>query len=193
MVHKLRGELVTRKDPKGRRTVFDRLAKLGLPDTLMPVVSSLTSGQWSRQEYGWEPNKGIPFGVVHLFTTCLGTCPPNDQICGESCPATHRKRSAFGFTMLAFRWRWCVVSTITAFRTKRMVLAAAMPCNRRPQTTSTYDRARWRCEGVARVGRQTWTRACRRRRLLRVLSVRSKARPADKWKLDTALGGGGGG
>lgn len=38
MVHKLKGELVTRDDPAGRAVIFDRLAKLGLPDTLMPVV-----------------------------------------------------------------------------------------------------------------------------------------------------------
>ncbi|CAN0340045.1 unnamed protein product, partial [Ectocarpus sp. 4 AP-2014] len=37
MVHKMRNELVTRDDPEGRPTVFDRLAKLKLPDTLMPV------------------------------------------------------------------------------------------------------------------------------------------------------------
>ncbi|CAM9791644.1 unnamed protein product [Ectocarpus fasciculatus] len=37
MVHKMRNELVTRHDPEGRATVFDRLAKLKLPDTLMPV------------------------------------------------------------------------------------------------------------------------------------------------------------
>ncbi|CAN0296124.1 unnamed protein product [Ectocarpus sp. 6 AP-2014] len=37
MVHKMRNELVTRHDPEGRPTVFDRLAKLKLPDTLMPV------------------------------------------------------------------------------------------------------------------------------------------------------------
>ena len=39
LVHKTRGELVTRQDPQGRRTIFDRLAKLKLSDTLMPVVS----------------------------------------------------------------------------------------------------------------------------------------------------------
>lgn len=38
MVHKTRNELVTRHDPEGRATVFDRLARLKLPDTLMPVV-----------------------------------------------------------------------------------------------------------------------------------------------------------
>ena len=38
MVHKTRNELVTRHDPEGRATVFDRLAKLKMPDTLMPVV-----------------------------------------------------------------------------------------------------------------------------------------------------------
>lgn len=38
MMHKTRGELVTRDDPAGRPTVFQRLARLGLPDTLMPVV-----------------------------------------------------------------------------------------------------------------------------------------------------------
>lgn len=38
LVHKTRGELVTRQDPQGRQTIFDRLAKLKLPDTLMPVV-----------------------------------------------------------------------------------------------------------------------------------------------------------
>ncbi|CAM9138004.1 unnamed protein product [Scytosiphon promiscuus] len=37
MVHKTRNELVTRDDPQGRTTVFDRLAKLKMPDTLMPV------------------------------------------------------------------------------------------------------------------------------------------------------------
>eukprot|EP00903_Cladosiphon_okamuranus_P010497 g9929.t1 len=37
MVHKTRNELVTRHDPEGRATVFDRLAKLKMPDTLMPV------------------------------------------------------------------------------------------------------------------------------------------------------------
>lgn len=38
MIHKTRNELVTRHDPEGRPTVFDRLARLKLPDTLMPVV-----------------------------------------------------------------------------------------------------------------------------------------------------------
>lgn len=38
MVHKTRNELVTRHDPEGRATVFARLAKLKMPDTLMPVV-----------------------------------------------------------------------------------------------------------------------------------------------------------
>lgn len=42
MVHKMRNELVTRHDPEGRATVFDRLAKLKLPDTLMPVVRNTT-------------------------------------------------------------------------------------------------------------------------------------------------------
>ncbi|CAM9923900.1 unnamed protein product, partial [Hapterophycus canaliculatus] len=37
MVHKTRNELVTRDDPQGRATVFDRLAKLKMPNTLMPV------------------------------------------------------------------------------------------------------------------------------------------------------------
>lgn len=39
LVHKLRNELVTRHDPDGRPTIFDRLERLKLPDTLMPVVS----------------------------------------------------------------------------------------------------------------------------------------------------------
>ncbi|CAM9562970.1 unnamed protein product, partial [Choristocarpus tenellus] len=37
MVHKLKGELVTRNDPKERPTLLGRLGKVGLPNTLMPV------------------------------------------------------------------------------------------------------------------------------------------------------------
>lgn len=48
MVHKLRGELVTRNDPDGRPTVFGRLARLGLPDTLMPVVSGARLARVAR-------------------------------------------------------------------------------------------------------------------------------------------------
>lgn len=55
MVHKTRNELVTRHDPEGRATVFDRLAKLKMPDTLMPVVRGLCIPFWffeSRLAYG---------------------------------------------------------------------------------------------------------------------------------------------
>lgn len=43
LVHKLRSELVTRQDPEGRPTIFDRLARIKLPDTLMPVVGARAS------------------------------------------------------------------------------------------------------------------------------------------------------
>ena len=35
--HKLPGELVTRSDPAGRRTIFERFRAMGLADLLMPV------------------------------------------------------------------------------------------------------------------------------------------------------------
>lgn len=38
--HKLPGELVSHSDPKGRPLLFDRLAKMGLPKGLKPVVCS---------------------------------------------------------------------------------------------------------------------------------------------------------
>lgn len=38
MAHKLPSELITRTDPKGRATIFDRLALMGLPAHMIPVV-----------------------------------------------------------------------------------------------------------------------------------------------------------
>ena len=37
VAHKLPGELVTRSDPAGRRTIFERFRAMGLADVLMPV------------------------------------------------------------------------------------------------------------------------------------------------------------
>lgn len=54
LVHKLRAELVTRNDPAGRPTIFDRLAKLKLPDTLMPVVRSLPIVEKWRGVTAWR-------------------------------------------------------------------------------------------------------------------------------------------
>lgn len=65
MVHKTRGELVTRDDPAGRPTVFQKLARLGLPDTLMPVVrgSSRTFGMPVAYRYmrGRVLDSGVPW------------------------------------------------------------------------------------------------------------------------------------
>ncbi|CEG49922.1 pseudouridine synthase [Plasmopara halstedii] len=37
IAHKLKGELITTKDPKGRTTIFDRLQKMGFHQHIMPV------------------------------------------------------------------------------------------------------------------------------------------------------------
>ena len=39
MAHKLPSELITRTDPRGRATIFDRMATMGLPNHMIPVVS----------------------------------------------------------------------------------------------------------------------------------------------------------
>lgn len=64
MVHKTRNELVTRDDPQGRATVFDRLAKLKMPDTLMPVVRNGGSGRFTVE-----------------FSLCLGALQAAVHLC----------------------------------------------------------------------------------------------------------------
>jgi hypothetical protein len=78
LCHKLRGELVTRADPRGRPTVFHRLVKMDVPGAsgLVPV---------GRLEYAAEgllllTNSGGWLGAFGLFVVAsLGvvTAPPS--------------------------------------------------------------------------------------------------------------------
>lgn len=77
MVHKMRNELVTRDDPEGRPTVFDRLAKLKLPDTLMPVVRELPT------------HTRVCIFVLPVFFFLCGACCRLTAVRASSKPTCH--------------------------------------------------------------------------------------------------------
>jgi len=53
ILHKLPKELVTRSDPEGRPTIFDRLPAMGLPDNLIAVVRGARGRWWCGTRGRW--------------------------------------------------------------------------------------------------------------------------------------------